>query len=275
VRRPRTLALLSAAVTAGLAVLVGLVVIVGAAAPASAGGPTSVLVVDYDGARAGAALTGSAAYADLEKALSPYDPPRGDRTASASFMGTNLRLTWLIHDVTPWRVDAVTLDGDDVWVETTMSVDGSTDLFSAPSVRHRPTDAALLLRTLRSLGVIGDAPPASTAGSTPTPSAAPRTPVPVAAAPATGAATATGLPWPATVGLAGLALVLGVVTGLMARPRMRRRGSAPAPAAATEAVAAEAAGAHRRPEPVGFSADPRGAGAPSPSARRPSPSGRT
>ncbi|WP_323101531.1 hypothetical protein [Intrasporangium sp. YIM S08009] len=271
-RRPRTLALLSVAVTAGLAVLVA------AAAPASAGGPTSVLVVDYDGARAGAALTGSAAYADLEKALSPYDPPRGDRTAPASFMGTSLRLTWLIHDVTPWRVDAVTLDGDDVWVETTMSIDGSTDLFSAPSVRHRPTDAALLLRTLRSLGVIGDATPASAAGSTPTPGAAPGTHVPVAAAPPTGAATATGLPWPATVGLAGLALVLGVVTGFVARPRVRRRFSAPAPAApaaAAEAAEAEAAGVPRRPEAVGFSADPRGADAPSPSARRPSRSSRT
>ena len=134
-RTPRSLALLSAAVAAGLIVLVG------AAPPASAGGPTSVLVVDYAGSRAGAALTGSAAYADLEKALSPYEPPSGDRTAPASFMGTNLRLTWLIHDVTPWRIDAVTVDGTDVWVETTMSVDGSTDLFSAPSVRHRATDA--------------------------------------------------------------------------------------------------------------------------------------
>jgi hypothetical protein len=190
VRRPRTLALLSAAVATGLAVLVG------AAAPASAGGPTSVLVVDYDGSRAGAALTGSAAYADLEKALSPYEPPRGERVPSASFMGTNLRLTWLIHDVTPWRIDAVTVDGGDVWVETTMSVDGSTDLFSAPSVRHRPTDAALLLRTLRSLGVIEDATPATT----PTP----------------------GLPLPGTVGVAGIALVLGVVTGLVTGPRMRR-----------------------------------------------------
>ncbi|WP_207555707.1 hypothetical protein [Intrasporangium flavum] len=215
-RRSRSLALLSAAVAAGLALLVG------AAPPASAGGPTSVLVVDYDGSRAGAALTGSAAYADLEKALSPYDPPSGDRTAPASFMGTNLRLTWMIHDVTPWRIDAVTVDRTDVWVETTMSVDGSTDLFSAPSVRHRATDAALLLRTLRSLGVLDGARPvvpgsvaAPAARSAAAASAAPSARGPVATA-------ASGPPWPVTAGVAGLALVVGVVTGLVAGPRVRR-----------------------------------------------------
>lgn len=209
-RTPRSLALLSAAVAAGLTVLVG------AAPPASAGGPTSVLVVDHTGARAGAALTGSAAYADLEKALSPYDPPSGERTAPASFMQTDLRLTWLIHDVTPWRIDAVTVHGADVWVETTMSTDGSTDLFTAPSVRHRATDAALLLRTLRSLGVLDGARPvvAGPFGST----------GPAAAAPVAGGTVtpSTGLSWAGTVGAAGLALAVGVVTGLVAGPRLRR-----------------------------------------------------
>jgi hypothetical protein len=213
VRTPRSLALLSAAVAAGLIVLAG------AAPPASAGGPTSVLVVDYEGSRAGAALTGSAAYADLEKALSPYEPPSGDRTAPASFMGTSLRLTWLIHDVTPWRIDAVTVDGTDVWVETTMSVDGSTDLFSAPSVRHRATDAALLLHTLRTLGVLDGARPIVPG------SVAARAAAPAAAAPAdraTGTPASAGLSWPVTAGVAGLALAVGVVTGLVAGPRVRR-----------------------------------------------------
>ena len=95
----RRLALLVATVTA--------VLLVAPAPPASAGGPTSVLAVDYDGSRAAGALTGSQAYANLEKALDAYTTPTGDATPPASFMDARLRLTWLIHDVTPWRVDAV------------------------------------------------------------------------------------------------------------------------------------------------------------------------
>ena len=105
-----------AALATALATPLAMALLVLAAPPASAGGPTSVLVVNYDGSRAAGALTGSTAYADLEKALDVYTPPTGDRTSPASFMATQIRLTWMIHDVTPWRVDAVINEGDDVWV---------------------------------------------------------------------------------------------------------------------------------------------------------------
>jgi hypothetical protein len=248
---------LSAAAATAVAMLV---VLVGAAAPASAGGPTSVIVVQYAGSRAAAALTGSPVYADLERALSPYDPPRGERTATASFMGTTLRLTWLIHDVTPWRIDGVVIDGNEVWVETAMSTNGTEDLFSIPSVRHRPADSALLLRTLRSLGVLGDAPQGAAAPSRST--ATPAT----ASAPATGTA---GLGRAATAGLAGLALLVGVVTGLAGVPTLRRLRSPRHPSAAGDA------GAPPRPEPVGFSTDPDQGSSPRQSPPRPSLSGRS
>ena len=236
----RRLPLLVAAVAVALLVV--------AAQPASAGGPTSVLVVDYDGSRAAGALTGSPAYADLEKALDAYNTPTGDAMPAASFMDSRVRLTWLVHDVTPWRVDAVIIDGDDVWVETSMNLADGKDLFQAPAVLHRPKDTALLLATLTSLGVYGDTRSSPTSTSSPTPR--PVAPARVAAViPGTAVgATPGALLWSVTTAAAvlalGLALGLGVALG-----RRSRAGSG-----------AESATDTRRPDPeraapVGFSTD--------------------
>jgi hypothetical protein len=152
--RPARTAFRRAATLAGLAALtVGLLAL--GATPARAGGPTSVLVVNYDGSRAAAALTGSQAYDHLATALDAFsgEPPRGETAAPTAFLGTGLRLTWLVHDVTPWRLDAVQLDGGDIWVNTVVSWDGR--LFDQPGVWHRPADEALLRATLTSMGVLG------------------------------------------------------------------------------------------------------------------------
>ena len=190
-------------------------VLVVAAPPASAGGPTSVLVVNYDGSRAAGALTGSAAYADLEKALDPYTPPSGERTAPSSFMGTQIRLTWMIHDVSPWRVDAVTLDGKDVWVETIVDTGAGVLAPDTPAVRHRPKDSALLLATLRSLGVLGDRQPAASSRTEDSTQAV----APPAARSSDSSGTqagpaSTGVPWWASGSAALLALGLGVGVGI-------------------------------------------------------------
>jgi hypothetical protein len=145
-----------AAVLAALGALAGAVLVLGAT-PASAGGPTSVLVVNYDGSRAAAALTGSRTYEDLGTALDVFsgEQPSGEASAPADFMGTELRLTWLVHDVVPWRLDALRLDGEHIWVNTVVSWEG--DLFDQPGVWHRPADQALLRATLTSMGVLGPA----------------------------------------------------------------------------------------------------------------------
>jgi hypothetical protein len=240
----RRLVALAAALAAALLVV--------AAPPASAGGPTSVLVVNHDGARAAGALTGSAAYANLEKALDVYTPPTGERTSAASFMATPIRLTWMIHDVTPWRVDAVIMDGYDVWVETTMDSGTGTSLFDSPSVRHRPKDTALLLSTLTSLGVLGGQSPASPAG----PEASPPPAVPGGSGSTSGATSSgaglsggatTGVPWWATAAATVLALGLGIVLG-----RRAPTGATPDP------DPGDIDGRHdaERVAPVGFTADP-------------------
>ncbi len=211
-----------------LAAVIGtvLAVVLLGAGPARAGGPTSVLVVNYDGARAAAALTGSTTYDALARALdvAPGEQPPGDPSAPAEFMGTELRLVWLIHDVTPWRVDALRFDHGTIWVNTVVSWDG--DLMGRSGTWHRPHDEALLRSTLASLGVLPSGKPGATA------------PVPdevaqAANAPQGGAAPAASRPptTPSTGGLppwvlGPLALtMLGV--GLAAGRFMRRPSSAP------------------------------------------------
>jgi hypothetical protein len=242
----------SALVAAASAALAGALLVV-VAPSASAGGPTSVLVVNYDGQRAAGALTGSPDYTALETALDAYATPVGDRTAPTSFMGTQLRLTWMIHDVTPWRVDAISITGDDVWVETVTDTSGSADLFDTAGVRHRPKDAALLLSTLEDLGVIGDqqsasppGPSARAAGETAAPGALPASAGATTGAPQTDVPTT--LPWWATVAAMVLALGLGVVLGRRARPVPAEAPEADSP---DSPVSVGTAG----PEPVGFSAD--------------------
>jgi hypothetical protein len=247
------------------AAAVAAALLVAVAPPASAGGPTSVLAVNYSGSRAAASLTGSTAYANLEKALDAYNTPTGDAMPAASFMDSQVRLTWLVHDVTPWRVDAVIVDGDDVWVETSMSLADGKDLFQAPAVLHRPKDAALLLATLTSLGVYGDAQPAGTSTASPPvarPAAAARAAVPVTRGTDTGVPTG-GVPWWATTVAAVVALGLGIGLGRRSR----------ADSGAGTATDARQPGPERT-APVGFSTDPPPPRHPRNGSRRPSPSRR-
>lgn len=215
--------------------LAGLVLL--PATPASAGGPTSVLVVDHDGRHAAGALTGSSAYDSLARALDIENPPAGEPRSEDSLMAGSIRLTWMIHDVQPWRVDALTIEGPDVWVSTLLMQSGES-LFSgaeSPSraIWHRPANTALLLTALNDLGVMGgDAvqPPASKTGSTAS----------VTGSSAPPEQASTGVP-PAALGLsAALSLVLGVLAGRSWR--LRRREAFPTTGAEATPVAPSTSG---------------------------------
>ena len=250
----------TAAVAAALAALTATVLLT--AAPAAAGGPTSVLVVNYDGSRAAGALTGSRAYADLEEALQAYGVPSGEATAPGSFMGTQVRLTWLIHNVTPWRIDAISITGEDVWVETTMDTSGGQNLFDTPGVRHRAAHPELLLATLGSLGVIGETAPARSPGPSPTGVTRPTDAVAAVAAPkAVGTPEAEAVPagvsgW-AAAAAAVLALGLGVGLGIRLGLGLGRRNGRRASVVDSEATGSATAEADDdRVAPVGFTVDP-------------------
>jgi hypothetical protein len=79
-------------------------------APQSAqgGGPTSVIVTDPMSGEASALYYTDKRYAELERLLSsgtPVADPPSDQSSATTY-----NLTWLIHDVTPWRVDQVYFD---------------------------------------------------------------------------------------------------------------------------------------------------------------------
>jgi hypothetical protein len=98
----RVSALLASAVVTALAVLLA------APGTAWAGGPTSVLLVSPSTERAAAVYTSDPVYAELDALLAAPgagvvgEPPEGP--------GQYVTLTWLVHDVSIWRIDRVFLD---------------------------------------------------------------------------------------------------------------------------------------------------------------------
>jgi hypothetical protein len=120
------------------------------AAPAQAGGPTSVLLssppnlvaVGYDDQR----------YADLQR----LTEITGSRTApddGSHESGRFVRATWLIHDMSVWRVDIIYPDAPGgPWIATRASMDGSS-LPETPTW-HQATDPATLVKLLGSMKLL-------------------------------------------------------------------------------------------------------------------------
>ncbi|TDD16170.1 hypothetical protein E1218_30230 [Kribbella turkmenica] len=118
------------------------------AAPARAGGPTSVLLssppavvaVGYEDQR----------YADLQR-LTEMTGARDAKENHA--VGRFVRATWLIHDMSVWRVDIIYPDAPGgPWIATRASRDGST-LPESP-IWHQATEPAGLLELLGSMQLL-------------------------------------------------------------------------------------------------------------------------
>jgi hypothetical protein len=195
-----------------LTALLGLTGWAGAAGSAYAGGPTSVLLVNRDRARVHALYITDAAYNRLDAAVGDLDgastPPAGvDRSVK-----DQVKLTWLIHDVTVWRLDRVVLTRNDgIWIETvpTLPEDDRTSRW------HRAYDDQALTALLSAAGLLGErAQPHGDSPATTTPASA--------VADGVSAATTPGRPLLGIVaaGLGGL--VVGALGALMLRPRAAR-----------------------------------------------------
>lgn len=101
--------------------LVALWAAVGLPGAAHAGGPTSVLITQQ-GMAAGALYYDDAAYDALLELL-PATETRG-KPESPGAGGDYYNLTWMIHDVMPWRLDRVHVARDGTaWVSTSLSAD--------------------------------------------------------------------------------------------------------------------------------------------------------
>jgi hypothetical protein len=139
----------------GLVTLIALLAAVGwfaAGQSASAGGPTSVLLANPQTGRVAALYHTDKAYERLAGAVGASESQTGSTNKPGAvtddFTG-EIRLTWLIHDMSIWRIDrvhATTQDG--MWVQTVVRTDGG-DVFDQPGTWHRPVDPKALAAALQ------------------------------------------------------------------------------------------------------------------------------
>jgi hypothetical protein len=204
-----------------------------AAAPAQAGGPTSVLMTNPATGRAHALYYSDRAYERLASAVAAFSPESGSTQRPQSVVedfGSEIRLTWMIHDMSIWRIDRVHVTAKDgTWIETLLTVNGG-DIFNRPGFWHRAHDQRLLMASLTAAGLLagsqraaGD--PTSTLPSAAAPTVAQAVPTVAQTAPVPAVAgSRTAFPVPAMIAGAGVAgLVVGAVAALaLARPRTRR-----------------------------------------------------
>jgi hypothetical protein len=131
-----------------------LALMVWGAASASAGGPTSVLVTSPESAEASALYYPDKAYGELEQLLGPSDTGSRDEPAGGKLQaGRQINVTWLAHDIWPWRMDRV-FPGESgtgpVWIHTSTDVPDSMNGYW-----HRADHPAQLRSLLKQLGVTG------------------------------------------------------------------------------------------------------------------------
>jgi hypothetical protein len=139
-----------------LSVVAVLVAILTPFGPAAAGGPTSALL-----SVPGEGTTASLYYTDPE-----YDALAGlvgiesgagvgtvDESGGSHEYGPGVTVTWLIHDVEPWRVDRIYLEGEGApWIATQL-FGGSGPNPDASVVWHQPKAGSKLAALLDQLGV--------------------------------------------------------------------------------------------------------------------------
>ncbi|MFE0672866.1 hypothetical protein [Streptomyces sp. NPDC058867] len=119
-----------------------------AAAPAAAGGPTSAFLGSPETGEAAGLYSSDREYERLDSLLSagrPGTPPKG---AAAD---RSVTVTWLAHDVSPWRIDRIfpVTEGGDVWWYRSAEVADPAD-----GGWHRVPDPGPLRTLLTEVGVL-------------------------------------------------------------------------------------------------------------------------
>ena len=168
----------------------------GLAGPAAAGGPTSVLLVDPASQKTASLYYDDPDYAELASLVGaemggPAQPSAGG-PRSGSDIGSGITVTWLVHDVSVWRIDRINLDAIGGPVISTQTAADAADLWDSPVVDHRPADPGRLVALLERLGFGSGAGAAPDAAAVDEPAGAGR-----AAGAATDAGAAAGADVPA------------------------------------------------------------------------------
>ena len=131
-----------------IAVLIALSVAL-AVPPASAGGPTSVMITDPASGRAAALYYSDSRYADLEAMLAAGTTVEGEPPGPR---GDAVNLTWMLHEVEPWRHQQVYPDADGGPLVVTYGTEtmGNADQVTWSRLTDRDRLVALLDRVLLS-----------------------------------------------------------------------------------------------------------------------------
>ncbi|WP_405724070.1 hypothetical protein OG607_17235 [Streptomyces sp. NBC_01537] len=186
------------------------------AGPAAAGGPTSVMLVAPGSGNATAIYATSSDYQALAEATGT-DIGAGTTMEPSSLGDREITATWLIHDVSVWKVDRIYPEAaGGIWIRTSGG-SGSDGLW------HRSPREEALGSLLSRLGLLsGDTGPGLSAPDYPVGSATQPAETKPAAAQAAEPAPSGTTWWPALPGLAaGTALGCG---GTLLALRLARRG---------------------------------------------------
>ena len=137
-----------------LAIVAVLVVASSGVMPAAAGGPTSVLLSAPSVPRVVAAGYEDKAYKDLTELIQSTDTTGNIDTSRQHESGEFIRATWLIHDMSVWRLDVIYPQAPNgPWIATT-TMDESGKLSETP-VWHQSADMPKMLKLLDALGLLG------------------------------------------------------------------------------------------------------------------------
>lgn len=214
-------------------VLAVLLVLLVPFAPAAAGGPTSaILSVPGEGRTASLYYT-DAEYEQLAGLLGVHTTSAGttDDSGASHESGTGINVTWLIHDVQPWRVDRIYLNADGgPWVATQVMDSETGSIWDSEVVWHQPANGKELAFLLDGL-LDGKAVAAPAPAPAPT-----ETPAPAAAEPAEPAEQVSGVWWGLGGLVAGTLLTLGFLRLRQSRedePELDAGGDWLAPASRT------------------------------------------
>jgi hypothetical protein len=121
-------------------------------ANAYAGGPTSVIIVDPTTGRSAALYTNDKDYGLLMDVLGPRPPVTDGPDLHGGPGSSAVNVTWLIHDVSVWRIDHVFLDDPaGPWVETAEPPFNDPVSFDQHGVVHRASNPAALRALLANL----------------------------------------------------------------------------------------------------------------------------
>ena len=195
-----------------------------------AGGPTSALLVAPGVERAAAVYYSDPEYQQLETLLA--EPAVSDAPVELPADGSGyITVTWLIHDVSIWRIDRIYLAANGEHLIATQLMDGTNgngagmypgELGDDTAIKHRAGDPAGLQSLMDKLGLTGSA-QAGSADVALQEASGPIDAAPIDAAAASAVPTnpAATAPWWI---LAGLALGIGVTAAAVRYlPAIRRR----------------------------------------------------